>query len=138
MGARFHIAFPIKDIKATQEFYQNILGCSIGRRTSNWMDIDFFGNQLTAQLNPSKVVQHTFYKIDKHPFPDYHFGAVLERSAWHKMVDRLQEKEIEFIIDPYLAFEGEVGEQMIMFVKDPNGYFIEFKSFENPEALFKT
>ena len=36
-----------------------------------------------------------------------------------------------------MFFGGEVGEQMSMFVKDPSGYAIEFKAFEDPTKVFK-
>lgn len=136
MKASFHLAFPIKDLEATRKFYVDLLGCTIGRQSSNWMDFNFFGNQLTAQVNPDAVCSFTFHQNEKSPFPSYHFGAVLPWREWHLMADHLKANSIPFLIEPKLVFQGEVGEQKILFIEDPNGYFIEFKAFENEESIF--
>jgi len=43
---------------------------------------------------------------------------------------------IQFIIEPYTRFKGEVGEQATMFFKDPSGNALEFKAFRNLDQLF--
>lgn len=138
MQSPFHLAFPIKNLQSTKEFYVNLLGCSIGRKSSNWMDFNFFGHQLTAQVNPEAVCSFPFYRSDKNAFPFYHFGAVLTWKDWHEMEVKLKERGIAFLIEPKTVFGGEVGEQKTMFVEDPNGYPIEFKTFEKDDSLFKT
>lgn len=137
MDSNFHLAFPIKDLNKTKKFYVDVLGCSIGRNTATWMDFNFFGNQITAQVNPEAVKLHSFYKHDKYQFPIHHFGAILPWKEWHSLESKLKEKKVKFSIEPQVVFEGEVGEQKTMFVKDPNGYYIEFKTFENLESVFK-
>ena len=43
----------------------------------------------------------------------------------------------EFIIEPYIRFKGEIGEQGTMFFCDPSGNALEFKAFKNiEEELF--
>ena len=138
MASTFHIAFPIKDLNRTKEFYVNVLSCKIGRRDTTWMDIDFFGNQLTVQVNPDAVQQQPFYPSENSIFPPLHFGLVLPWKEWHDLQDILIKKKIEFIIKPQIVFDGEVGEQKTLFIQDPDGYFIEFKSFENEKSLFKS
>ena len=63
---------------------------------------------------------------------------VLPWKEWHDLQDILIKKKIEFIIKPQIVFDGEVGEQKTLFIQDPDGYFIEFKSFENEKSLFKS
>lgn len=138
MQSSFHLAFPIKNLQETKEFYVDLLGCSIGRQSSNWMDFDFFGHQLTAQVNPEAVCSFPFYRSEKNALPFYHFGAVLSWSDWHLMEAKLMESQISFLIEPKIVFEGEVGEQKTMFIEDPNGYAIEFKTFEQDDHLFKS
>jgi len=133
----FHLAFPIKNLNKTKEFYINLLGCSTGRSTNTWIDINFFGNQLTAQVNPDAIKLHSFFENDKFPFPTHHFGVVLPWKDWHDLQGHLTSKNIKFTINPQTVFEGEVGEQKTMFIEDPDGYFIEFKTFENLDAIFK-
>ena len=42
----------------------------------------------------------------------------------------------EFLIPPKIRFEGEIGEQATLFIVDPAGNAIEFKSFADPARLF--
>ena len=42
----------------------------------------------------------------------------------------------DFVIEPYVRFEGEPGEQWTMFFLDPSGNALEFKAFQDPSQLF--
>ena len=43
------------------------------------------------------------------------------------------------MIEPYVRFKGQPGEQATMFLLDPSGNALEFKAFKNIEAqLFAT
>ena len=55
---------------------------------------------------------------------------------WRSLRDRLVGAGIDFVIEPYIRFEGEVGEQATMFFLDPSGNALEFKAFEDPSQLF--
>ena len=131
----FHLAFPVTNIAATREFYTSLLGCRVGRESTRWIDFDFFGHQVTAHCVDQMPAVAT-NPVDGHEVPSSHFGVVLEWSAWHHLADRLKAAEIEFLIAPYIRFRGEVGEQATMFIQDPSGNGLEFKSFKNPESLF--
>ena len=46
---------------------------------------------------------------------------------------------MRFVIDPYIRFADEVGEQATMFLLDPSGNALEFKGFADIEGeLFRT
>lgn len=136
MTSPFHLAFPIKDIGSTREFYGGLLGCEIGRSTEKWIDFNFFGNQLSAHVKPEELaVAHT-NQVDGKNVPVRHFGALLEWDQWHTLADKLKEVGTDFIIEPYIRFEGEVGEQATMFFLDPSGNALEFKSFKDPSQIF--
>ncbi|MBT8255365.1 MAG: glyoxalase, partial [Bacteroidia bacterium] len=45
-------------------------------------------------------------------------------------------KQVEFIIEPYVRFEGKIGEQATMFFQDPSGNALEFKAFKDISQLF--
>ena len=137
MSNSFHIAFPISNISASKHFYVEVLGCSIGRAASGWMDINFFGHQLTLQVNPKAIRPEPYRNHELHPFPTYHFGLVLEWSQWHELLKSLEDKNVRFLMSPQVVFEGEVGEQNTFFIKDPDGYNIEFKTFRDQSNLFK-
>jgi len=57
-------------------------------------------------------------------------------NQWEALRDRLVSKQIEFVIEPYKRFEGEVGEQATMFFLDPSGNALEFKAFADPSQIF--
>ena len=40
---------------------------------------------------------------------------------------------VEFVIEPYIRFEGQPGEQATMFLLDPSGNAVEFKAFQDIE-----
>tara|TARA_Y100001949_G_scaffold174927_1_gene183480 strand:+ start:2760 stop:3176 length:417 start_codon:yes stop_codon:yes gene_type:complete len=132
----FHLAFPINDISETKSFYKKILGCKIGREDVKWVDFDFFGHQLSAHVKPDELKNTKKNAVDGKDVPVRHFGVILEWEAWHSLSEKLKENNISFIIEPYIRFEGEIGEQATMFFLDPSGNALEFKSFKDPEQIF--
>ena len=134
----FHLAFPVRNLEETRTFYEQLLGCRIGRTSDRWMDFDFFGHQLSAHLTEEKIVEPPANPVDGHQVPIKHFGAILKWEEWHTLADRLKANQIHFIIKPYIRFKGEVGEQATMFFLDPAGNALEFKAFKDPNQLFAT
>lgn len=131
----FHLAFPVDDIDAARAFYHGLLGCRVGRESAHWIDFDFFGHQITAHLSDEATAVRSA-RVDTDEVPVRHFGAVLPMTEWDGLAARLRAAGIAFLIEPHVRFKGEVGEQATMFVKDPAGNALEFKSFENPDRLF--
>ena len=134
----FHLAFPVDDLSAARRFYGELLGCPEGRSDERWIDFDFFGHQIVAHLDGFNPERRSSNPVDGHDVPVPHFGAVLEWDQWQKLAARLQEAGCEFVINPYIRFEGEAGEQATMFLLDPAGNALEFKAFKNPAMLFAT
>jgi len=132
----FHLAFPIRDIEETRTFYQDLLGCAIGRSTEKWIDFNFFGHQLSAHVKPEELSQAKANQVDGKNVPVRHFGVVLTWEDWHTLSDKLKENQLSFIIEPYIRFKGEVGEQATMFFLDPSGNALEFKAFQDPTQIF--
>ena len=131
----FHLAFPVTDLEATRSFFVDVLGCKTGREDTRWIDFDFFGHQVVAHLTEEMPAVET-NKVDGKDVPAYHFGAVLDWQEWEDLAERLKAANSRFIIEPYIRFEGQPGEQATLFVADPNGNGLEFKAFKNPEKLF--
>ena len=101
-----------------------------------WVDFNFFGHQISAHLKPDELTNTKKNKVDGKSVPVRHFGVVLDWEDWHSLSKKLQGLKIKFIIDPYIRFEGEVGEQATMFFLDPSGNALEFKSFKDSNQLF--
>lgn len=131
----FHIAFPVDDLDKARQFYGAVLGCEEGRSSSEWIDFDFFGHQIVAHLAPAKAEQH-HNPVDGHDVPVPHFGVVLDWDEFHTFAGRLKERGVRFVIEPYVRFKGQTGEQATMFFLDPSGNALEFKAFQDPSQLF--
>jgi len=132
----FHLAIPVNNLEKNRTFYRDILGCSEGRSADHWVDFNFFGHQLVIHFKASEKQEAISNPVDGKEVPVPHFGVVLTWSQWQDFAERLQQHEVEFIIEPYIRFKGEVGEQATLFFKDPAGNALEFKAFKNMDQLF--
>lgn len=134
----FHIAFPVDDLRAARDFYSGILGCREGRSSEKWVDFDFYGHQIVAHLVPdSGLNKNNANLVDDHQVPVPHFGVILDLESWNRLADQLKGKNIKFVIEPYVRFANQPGEQATMFLMDPAGNALEFKAFNNPEQIFE-
>ena len=131
----FHLAFPVHDLEAARAFYGGLLGCPEGRSSDEWVDFDFRGHQIVAHLAPEECAGPQTNAVDGKNVPVRHFGIVLPMEDWKAMADRL-EGEVDFLIEPYIRFKGEPGEQATMFFTDPSGNAIEIKAFADISRLF--
>ncbi len=139
----FHIAVPVRDIAEARHFYGEILGCAEGRSDEHWVDFNLFGHQFVCHLSPAlgrdgKIASHR-NPVDGHGVPVPHFGVVLEMPDWEALAENLRSRAIPFVIAPYVRFQGQPGEQATMFLLDPSGNALEFKSFKDIDKnLFAT
>jgi extradiol dioxygenase family protein len=137
MPSPFHIAFPVNNLAAARTFYGEILGCPEGRSSEQWIDFDLFGHQIVAHLKPGSGRDNVHHNpVDGHDVPVPHFGVVLSMSEWESLAKRLKGASVQFVIEPYIRFKGEVGEQATMFFLDPAGNALEFKAFADISQLF--
>jgi extradiol dioxygenase family protein len=132
----FHLAFPVHDLAQARRFYGETLGCPEGRSSDEWVDFNFYGHQIVAHLAPEDCGLARRNAVDGHGVPVRHFGIVLPMADWQAMADRLRERGIEFVIEPYTRFAGQPGEQSTMFFLDPSGNAIEIKAFGDITRLF--
>jgi extradiol dioxygenase family protein len=132
----FHLAFPVHDLAAARRFYGDLLGCREGRSSENWVDFDFYGHQIVAHLAPGEVSHRATSGVDDHDVPVRHFGAILSMDQWQQLADKLTAAKTKFVIEPYVRFKGQVGEQATMFFLDPSGNALEFKAFGDRSQVF--
>jgi len=139
----FHIAVQVRDIEEARRFYKELLGCTEGRSSREWVDFNLFGHQFVCHLNPGlgpdgRIASH-YNPVDGHGVPVPHFGVVLEMGDWQILAERLKQHGVRFVIEPYIRFKGEPGEQATLFFLDPSGNALEFKAFKDIESqLFAT
>lgn len=134
----FHCAFKVKDIESTRKFYVEILGCTEGRSTDTWIDFNFFGNQLSAHISDEFPELDYCGHVDGLKVPIPHYGCVLSVEDFKIVQKQLEDAKIEFLIKPYLRYEGKTGAQYTMFVFDFSGNPLEIKAFINEEEMFSS
>ena len=136
----FHVALQVRDIAEARRFYGGVLGCAEGRSDRDWVDFNLYGHQLVCHLNPRLGPQgritSLFNAVDGHGVPVPHCGVVLQSEHWHELAARLKRHEVEWVIEPCTRFAGAPGEQSTLFILDPSGNALEFKSFRDLGQLF--
>ena len=132
----FHLAFPVHDLALARQFYGGLMGCPEGRSSPEWIDFNFYGHQIVAHLAPGATGASQRNAVDGHGVPVRHFGMVLPMADWEAMAERLKAQGVKFVIEPYIRFKGEPGEQATMFFTDPSGNAIELKAFADITRLF--
>jgi uncharacterized protein len=136
----FHVALQVRDIDEARQFYATVLGCSQGRSAAQWADFDLYGHQLVCHLNPSLGPQGQISahrnSVDAHSVPVPHCGVVLAMEDWKVLAQRLKSHGIKFVVEPYIRFAGQPGEQATLFFLDPSGNALEFKAFKDIAQLF--
>jgi extradiol dioxygenase family protein len=132
----FHLAFPVHDLGLARRFYGEILGCPEGRSSDEWVDFNFYGHQIVAHLAPGETGPAQRNAVDGHGVPVRHFGIVLPMADWERAAQKLRAHGVQFVIEPYIRFKGEPGEQATMFFLDPSGNALEMKAFADISMLF--
>jgi extradiol dioxygenase family protein len=132
---RFHLAVPVDDLAAARHFYGGVLGLEQGRTSETWIDWNMHGHQVVTHLAPRRTEQ-IHNPVDGHDVPVPHFGLILTIPEFQKLADRLRAAGTEFVIEPYVRFEGQAGEQWTMFLLDPAGNAMEFKAFADDSQVF--
>lgn len=133
----FHIAIQVRDIDEARDFYGNRMGLPEGRSAATWIDFNMFGHQFVTHLNPrlgkTGKIASIFNPVDGHGVPVPHCGVVMTFEDWEVFAQKVSRFIDDFIIEPYVRFKGEPGEQGTMFFSDPSGNALEFKAFRNIE-----
>ena len=136
MRSLFHFSFNVTDLDQARRFYGDLLGCREGRSTETWVDFDFYDHQISLHLGEPLQTQNTGL-VDGMRVPMPHFGLALRADDWHAMAQRLRDAGTPFVIEPYLRFEGQPGEQWTMFFLDPFGNPLEIKGFADLETVYR-
>jgi uncharacterized protein len=134
---RFHLAMPVDDLAAARHFYGEVLGLEEGRSAETWVDWNLHGHQFVTHLG-SAGHPSISNPVDGHSVPVPHFGLILSVVEFHRLADRLRAAGTTFVIEPYVRFEGQAGEQWTMFLRDPAGNALEFKAFADDNQVFAT
>ncbi|MCT4654800.1 MAG: VOC family protein [Cohaesibacter sp.] len=135
MQSYFHFAFNVRDLEQARAFYCDLLGCTEGRSTDSWLDINFFGHQLSLHIGEPFATANTG-KVGGHLVPMPHLGAILPLKDWKNLAKKLEQEGLDFVFPPFARFVGEPGEQHTMFFRNPSGNPIEIKGFADMKGIF--
>ena len=124
-----HLSVPVHDLGVARCFYVEALGCRVGRERDHWIDVWFFGLQLTLQLRPDEVRSPAEQGV-------LHFGVALSDAATYlAAIDRLDAAGVEWLSRPAphdaASLSGKVGGKLA----DPSGNVIEIKYYADPGRL---
>jgi extradiol dioxygenase family protein len=133
---RFHLAFPVTDLRKARRFYGGFLGCPEGRSSPEWVDFDFFGHQIVAHKVAPSSMRDATHVVDGDRVPVRHFGVILTMAKWRRMASKLEKARVAFVVRPHVRFKGLPGEQATLFFLDPFGNAIELKAFDDMKRLF--
>jgi extradiol dioxygenase family protein len=123
----FHLSFAVPNLETAKEFYINILQCEIGRDMDHWIDILFFGHQITIHQESEQLIAR----------PIDHFGPILEKEIWQNVYARCKSKNVEFILLPTIKNVGEDDESGKFIILDPAKNIIEFKFYNSFNTTVK-
>ena len=87
---RFHLAIPAGDLSVAMDFYCNVLGCEKGnsdfKYPDAWIDINFWGNELTLHSSdPKRKSEGERHNVDMGNVSVPHFGVHLDRESFDKV-----------------------------------------------------
>lgn len=131
----FHYAFLVADLAETRRFYGAVLGCREGRSSDTWVDFDFFGSQISCHHSTAVPQPESTGRVEDKLVPMPHFGAVLTWEEFGRVAGRIREARHPFVLEPFVRYQGQPGEQQTMFLLDPSGNALEFKAFRNPAEM---
>ena len=132
---RFHLAVPVDDLAAAAHFYGDVLACTRGRSADRWIDWNLRGHQFVTHLAERRTAA-AHNPVDGHDVPVPHFGLILTIVEFQDLAERLRAAGTAFVIEPYVRFAGQPGEQWTMFLTDPAGNALEFKAFADESRIF--
>jgi hypothetical protein len=130
MDPVLHLSIVVDDLPSARTFYVDTLGCRPGREREGWMDVWFFGLQLTLQGRPDQV-------LSLEDQGARHFGATLGAEAFTTTVGRLQaDPTVTWLVPVATDHAGTARQQTKCKLADPAGNVIELKTYADPAEAF--
>ena len=125
-----HLSFAVRDLGEARDFYVDGLGCRLGRVRDGWVDVWFYGMQVTLHEIPTPA------PVDDAPDEVRHFGVTLPLDDLRALVTRLDGRGVRWLRPLTTEHPGTAREQTKCKLTDPSGNVIELKSYADPVAAF--
>jgi extradiol dioxygenase family protein len=124
-----HLSLPVLDLETSKAFYVDVLGCALAREREQFIDVWFYGLQLTLQQHPDQVLTPEQRGVR-------HFGVTLDRDDLIMLLSRLERGDVEWASRVRTDYAGTPQEQTKAKIVDPSGNVIELKTYADPAAAF--
>jgi uncharacterized protein len=118
-----HLSIPVRDLDEAREFYVSALGCQSARVRPDFVDVWFYGMQVTLQHRPDEAGVQTG--------GSRHFGVTLAGDEFQAVVDRLGNGQVQWLVPVSTDDEGLPTEQTKAKIADPSGNVIELKTYRD-------
>lgn len=127
----FHLAFPVRDIPETVEFYRDRLGCPVDLVEKGRCIINLWGHQAVAHKSPADVPD----RVTMYP---RHFGVIFDDEAeFDAMLDKATALRLNFFEKHFRRFAETPREHRTFFLTDPSNNLLEFKWYRHPDLILK-
>jgi uncharacterized protein len=124
-----HLSLPVRDLEEARVFYTEVLGCDPGRVRDDWLDVWFFGMQLTLQCRPSECLTFSEQGVR-------HFGvAINDRRAFDELIRRVGRHDVQWLAKVERHESAELSAKTSIRIADPSGNVIEIKYYEDSTAI---
>ena len=124
-----HLSIPVRDLAESRGFYEELLGCEVGRVRERWLDVWFYGMQVTLHERPDELLPPETRGVR-------HFGATVTADQLAAILRRVESEPIEWVRPLATDHAGTAREQTKFMIADPSGNAIELKTYVNPVAAF--
>ena len=129
MTAILHLSLPVRDLEEARAFYVDALRCRPGRVRSTWMDVWFWGMQLTLHERPAEVATTPEQGVR-------HFGVSLDAEELLRVVARLgQVPSVVWLTPITTATDPALNGKTSVKVADPSGNVIELKAYPPDDEM---
>lgn len=125
-----HLSIPVRDLRAARDFYVQALGCQAARSRDDFIDVWFFGLQLTLQDRPEDVAA-SGADVSRH------FGVTLPRDDFDELIAHLEAESVTWVVPVTTDNEGLPTEQTKAKIADPSGNVIEIKTYRDVDAALE-
>jgi uncharacterized protein len=124
-----HLSIPVRDLDEARRFYVEVLGCEPGRVRDTWMDVWFYGMQVTLHERPDQQLTADQRGVR-------HFGVTMGADQLEALLHRLHEQPIEWLRPVLTEYANTPRAQTKAMLADPSGNAIELKTYADPDAAF--
>lgn len=125
-----HLSLPVRDVEEARDFYVRALGCQPARQRDDFVDVWFFGLQLTLHDRPDEATGLV-------PGSSRHFGVTLGRDEFDQLVEHLEGSGVQWVAPVATDDAGLRTEQTKAKIVDPSGNVIEVKTYRDVQAALE-